>query len=121
MIAATNTGLSRWSPRTCNAEHCSFTASEDEAEATRERTNHSLLSLPAAMGSAGRLFICINLRELQNGYLFGVDAQPASRDDGLPPLPPWARHPGSDRPHGRYGGVIGPEIQGWASGFFVAM
>src|SRR5262249_17721332 len=26
---------------------------------------------------------------------------PSSRDDGLPPEPPWARHPGSDRPHER--------------------
>jgi len=33
----------------------------------------------------------------------------ASRDDGFPPEPPSARRPGSDRPHERWGGVIGPE------------
>jgi len=30
------------------------------------------------------------------------DGKTASRDDGLPPEPPWARHPGSDRPLGRW-------------------
>jgi hypothetical protein len=41
----------------------------------------------------------------------------ASRDDCLPPDPPWACHPGSDRPHGRCGGVIGPKIFGRTAAF----
>jgi two-component system, NarL family, nitrate/nitrite response regulator NarL len=34
-------------------------------------------------------------------YPDGSGANSASRDDGLPPQPPSARHPGSDRSHGR--------------------
>jgi hypothetical protein len=41
----------------------------------------------------------------------------ASRDDGFPPVPPWARHPGSDRPLGTLGKWRGDRLTNNSDGY----